>query len=62
MTILKFVAYVWLFLMALTAFGLIFGYIVENKVPDNTRLKRWWRKNIVDFDPDDINSWKNFNG
>ena len=62
MALLKFLAYVWFFLMAVTAIGIIFGYYVENKVSDNTRLKKWWRKNISAPDPYDENRWKNFNG
>lgn len=62
MALLKFLAYVWFFLMAVTAIGIIFGYYVENKVSDNTRLKKWWRKNISAPDPYDENTWKNFNG
>lgn len=62
MALLKFLAYVWFFLMAITAIGIIFGYYVENKVSDNTRLKKWWRKNISAPDPYDENIWKNFNG
>lgn len=62
MALLKLLAYVWFFLMGITLVGIIFGYYVENKVPDNTRLKKWWRKNIVGIDHDEENFWKNFKG
>jgi hypothetical protein len=59
MTLLKFFGLVWILLMAISAIGIIFGLFVENKVPENTRLKKWWRKNISAPDPYD-NDWKNF--
>lgn len=62
MALVKLLAYVWLFLMGLTAFGIIFGYFVENNLSENTRLKKWWRKHIAAPDPHDENIWKNFNG
>ena len=62
MALLKLLAYVWFFLMGITFIGIIFGYYVENKIPDNTRLKKWWRKNIVGIDQDEEHFWKNFKG
>lgn len=61
MAILKLVGYVWLILILLTAIGIIFGYFVEKKIDENTKLKKWWRKHISAPDPYD-NEWKNFNG
>lgn len=62
MALLKFVGFVWLFLMGITAIGIIFGYFVENKLDENTKLKKWWRKNIAAPDPYDLDNWKNFRG
>ena len=33
-------------------FVFVFG-ITEDKIPENTKFKKWWRKYIVSTDPED---------
>lgn len=62
MGILELLGYVWLFLILMFVVGLLFGIFVENYLEDSNPLKKWWRKQIVDNDPEDENPWKNFGG
>lgn len=62
MEVLKFIGLVWLFLSVVVLLFGIIGYFVETKTNEDSKLKKWWRKNIIAPDPDDENKWKNFNG
>lgn len=62
MAILKFLGWVWILMLVISVIGFLFGIYVENYVSDDNPVKKWWRKNIVDVDPDDKNPWKNFGG
>lgn len=61
MSLLKFIAIIWLFFMGISFVGLIIGYFIENKVDEEKPLKKWWRKNIVGIDSgEEEEFWKNF--
>ena len=62
MALLKLLGWVWLIMLGISVIGFLFGIVVENYVPDDNPIKKWWRKNIVDADPEDENIWKNFGG
>jgi hypothetical protein len=62
MSLVKFVGFVWLFLIGIFFVGFIIGYFIENKVADDKPLKKWWRRNMVGEDPGEEDFWKNFKG
>lgn len=62
MELLKFVGLVWLFLSGVVLFIGIIGYFIETKTDEDSKLKKWWRKNIIAPDPEDEDKWKNFKG
>lgn len=62
MEILKFVGLVWLCLSAIVLIFGIVGYFIENNTNEDSKLKKWWRKNIISPDPTDEDRWKNFRG
>ena len=43
--LLGYVVFVFLFVLAFN--------IVENKIPETTKFKKWWRKYVISDDPED---------
>lgn len=62
MEVLKFLGWAWIVCLIIFAVGVILGVWIENYLKDSNPIKKWWRRNIVDYDPEDKNPWKNFNG
>jgi len=48
-----FIFYIVLLVMGLFVLGLLIGYQVENYLSNNSPFKLWWRRHIVDYDPND---------
>jgi hypothetical protein len=46
-------AYVWIFFIFLMATFLVVGMIVEKNFDESHPVKKWWRRNIIDTDPED---------
>ena len=59
MSLLKFVAWVWIGLLIIFTLLFILGIIIEQKIDESHPIKKWWRKHIIAPDPYD-NDWKNF--
>lgn len=46
-------AYVWIFFIFFMAAFLVVGMIVEKNFDESHPVKKWWRRNIIDTDPED---------
>lgn len=46
------IAYIWVTLLSLTALFLLVSGIVEKNFDENHPVKKWWRKYVVDWAPD----------
>lgn len=62
MEILKILGWAWIFCLLIFIVGVIAGALIENRLNENHPIKKWWRKHVLDYDPEDKNPWKNFNG
>jgi hypothetical protein len=47
------IAYLWIFFILLIATFLVVGMIVEKNFDESHPVKKWWRRNIIDTDPED---------
>ena len=45
--------YVWASTTSLIVLFYLFDFIIGEYVSDKNRFKKWWKKNIVDCDPDE---------
>ena len=48
-------AYVWVGMMILTALFLVTAGIVEKNFDETHPIKKWWRRNVIGFYPEDSN-------
>ena len=46
-------AYVWIFFIFFMAAFLVVGMFVEKNFDESHPVKKWWRRNIIDTDPED---------
>jgi hypothetical protein len=44
---MEIVLIVWSFLLLLTLIFILLEYIIDKKIGNENRFKKWWRKNII---------------
>ena len=47
------IAYLWIISIVFMATFLVVGMIVEKNLYESHPVKKWWRRNIIDTDPED---------
>ena len=47
------IAYLWIISIVFMATFLVVGMIVEKNFDESHPVKKWWRRNIIDNDPED---------
>ena len=47
------IAYLWIISIVFMATFLVIGMIVEKNLDESHPVKKWWRRNIIDTDPED---------
>ena len=47
------IAYLWIISIVFMATFLVIGMIVEKNLDESHPVKKWWRRNIIDNDPED---------
>ena len=45
------IAYIWLFFLAFSALFFAYAVTIEKNFDESHPLRKWWRRNIVDWDP-----------
>ena len=47
-------AYLWLFFLVITTLFVIVSVFVEKNFEESHPVKKWWRRNMIGPDPEDI--------
>jgi hypothetical protein len=47
-------AYIWILFLTLTTLFIFVAIIVEKNFDETHPVKKWWRRNVIGIDPEDL--------
>jgi hypothetical protein len=51
---MKIFAYIYFFLLGFTALFILVAGIIEKNLDESNPIKKWWRRNVIGTDPEDL--------
>ena len=47
------IAYIWIFFLIFSSVFIVLGVVIDKNFDESHPVKKWWRANVIDWDPNE---------